>query len=60
MALYTQNLSEIDGIVGMGPKDLTENTVISLSTVPTFMENLVSEGVIVSYPPFSLALSAFH
>jgi len=36
----------VDGIVGFGPVDLTESTVSGKSSVPTFMENLVSEGVI--------------
>nr|GAT55366.1 aspartic protease [Mycena chlorophos] len=35
-----------DGIVGFGPEDLTEGTVSGSSEVPTFMQNLVSEGVI--------------
>nr|GAT51469.1 aspartic protease [Mycena chlorophos] len=35
-----------DGIVGFGPEDLTEGTVSGSSEVPTFMQTLVSEGVI--------------
>ncbi|KAJ7678780.1 putative cathepsin E [Mycena rosella] len=48
-----------DGIVGFGPVDLTEDTVSGVSTVPTFMQNLVSQGVIsenilgVSFAPLS-------
>jgi len=48
-----------DGIVGFGPVDLTEDTVSGVNTVPTFMQNLVSQGVIsenilgVSFAPLS-------
>lgn len=47
----------IDGIIGFGPVDLTDDTVSGQSTVPTFMDNLYSEGLIpvevlgVSYRP---------
>ncbi|KAJ7720802.1 putative cathepsin E [Mycena metata] len=35
-----------DGIVGFGPEELTDSTVTGVSEVPTFMQTLVSEGVI--------------
>ncbi|KAF7947584.1 hypothetical protein EAE96_008668 [Botrytis aclada] len=38
----------VDGILGVGPVDLTEGTVSGLSTVPTFMDNLKSQGSITS------------
>jgi hypothetical protein len=37
-----------DGIIGFGPTDLTEETVSGSSTVPTFMDNLYSQGTISS------------
>lgn len=36
----------VDGIFGLGPVDLTEDTVSSTNTVPTFMDNLKSQGSI--------------
>jgi len=36
----------VDGIIGFGPVDLTEDTVSGVSTVPTFMDNLYSQGTI--------------
>lgn len=36
----------VDGIIGFGPVDLTEDTVTGATTVPTFMENLKSSGAI--------------
>jgi hypothetical protein len=36
----------VDGIIGFGPVDLTESTVTGATTVPTFLENLKSSGVI--------------
>ncbi|KAJ7030601.1 aspartic peptidase domain-containing protein [Mycena alexandri] len=35
-----------DGIVGFGPEELTEDTVTGATEVPTFLQTLVSEGVI--------------
>ncbi|KAJ7729191.1 putative aspartic protease [Mycena metata] len=37
-----------DGIIGFGPEDLTEDTVSGVNEVPTFMQDLVSQGVISS------------
>ncbi|KAF8317955.1 putative aspartic protease [Clavulina sp. PMI_390] len=36
----------VDGIIGFGPVGLTQGTVSGLSTVPTFMNNLKSAGII--------------
>ena len=36
----------VDGIFGFGPVDLTEGTVSGTSTVPTFLDNLRSQGSI--------------
>lgn len=47
----------IDGIIGFGPVDLTDGTVSNQADVPTFTNNLYSEGLIpvevlgVSYRP---------
>ncbi|KAJ2960292.1 hypothetical protein NQZ79_g4322 [Umbelopsis isabellina] len=36
----------VDGIIGFGPTDLTEETVSGQSTVPTVMDNALKEGLI--------------
>lgn len=36
----------IDGILGIGPTDLTQGTVDGMSTVPTVTDNLLSQGKI--------------
>jgi hypothetical protein len=36
----------VDGIIGFGPVDLTEDTVSGEDTIPTFMDNLYSQGSI--------------
>ncbi|KAJ7196213.1 aspartic peptidase domain-containing protein [Mycena pura] len=36
----------VDGIIGFGPVDLTEETVSGSTTVPTVMDNLLSQGKI--------------
>jgi len=36
----------VDGIIGFGPVDLTEDTVSNANTVPTFTDNLYSQGSI--------------
>lgn len=36
----------VDGIIGFGPVDLTQNTVSGSDSVPTFMDNLYSQGSI--------------
>ena len=38
----------VDGIFGLGPVVLTSNTVSNADTVPTFLDNLRSQGSIVS------------
>jgi hypothetical protein len=38
----------VDGIIGFGPVDLTQGTVSNTNSVPTFMDNLYSQGSIVS------------
>ncbi|KAK1252236.1 hypothetical protein MKX08_003423 [Trichoderma sp. CBMAI-0020] len=38
----------VDGIIGFGPVDLTANTVDGADQVPTFMDNLYSQGSIAS------------
>ncbi|TGO57000.1 hypothetical protein BOTNAR_0211g00060 [Botryotinia narcissicola] len=47
-ATSASGFSTVDGILGVGPVDLTEGTVSGLSTVPTFMDNLKSQGSIAS------------
>lgn len=36
----------VDGILGLGPVDLTQGTVKGVSSVPTFMDNLYNQGSI--------------
>ena len=35
-------------IFGLGPVGLTEGTVFNMNTVPTFLDNLYSQGTLVS------------
>jgi predicted aspartyl protease len=59
VASTSTGFSGVDGIIGFGPVDLTEDTVSGESTVPTFMDNLKSTGAIstevlgVSFAPLS-------
>ncbi|KAF7293284.1 Aspartic protease [Mycena chlorophos] len=46
VASRSEGFEGTDGIVGFGPEDLTEDTVSGVSEVPTFTQNLVSQGVI--------------
>ncbi|KAF8317081.1 acid protease [Clavulina sp. PMI_390] len=46
VASKTSGFANVDGILGLGPVDLTSGTVSNASTVPTFMENLHREGAI--------------
>ncbi|KAJ7735627.1 aspartic peptidase domain-containing protein [Mycena maculata] len=46
VAKSSSGFSDVDGIIGFGPEDLTEYTVSGVSEVPTFLQNLVSQGVI--------------
>jgi len=43
---YAEGFQGVDGIVGFGPVDLTEDTVSNTNTVPTFMDNLYKQGSI--------------
>lgn len=45
-ASTASGFSGVDGIIGFGPVDLTENTVSNAYTVPTFMDNLYAQGSI--------------
>jgi len=46
VASSSTGFSGVDGIFGVGPVDLTEDTVSGVSTVPTFLDNLYSAGTI--------------
>jgi hypothetical protein len=46
VAKSSSGFTGFDGIVGFGPTDLTEDTVSGSSTVPTFLDNLYSQGTI--------------
>lgn len=45
-AFESSGFSSVDGIIGFGPVDLTEDTVSNANEVPTFMDNLYSQGTI--------------
>ncbi|KAI8579385.1 hypothetical protein K450DRAFT_241870 [Umbelopsis ramanniana AG] len=45
-ATSATGFSGVDGIIGFGPTDLTEDTVSSTSEVPTIIDNAYSEGLI--------------
>ncbi|CAK1356232.1 unnamed protein product [Cercospora beticola] len=45
-ATSAQGFTGVDGIIGFGPADLTQGTVSNANTVPTFMDNLYSQGSI--------------
>lgn len=45
-ASTSSGFTGVDGIIGFGPVDLTEDTVSNTNTVPTFMDNLKSQGSI--------------
>ncbi|KAM0154849.1 hypothetical protein ACHAQE_002517 [Botrytis cinerea] len=47
-ATSASGFSGVDGILGVGPVDLTQGTVSGLNTVPTFLDNLKSQGSITS------------
>jgi len=38
----------VDGIIGIGPQDLTKNTVVGAATIPTITQNLFTQNVITS------------
>ncbi|CAN8104095.1 unnamed protein product [Discula destructiva] len=47
-ATRSTGFSGVDGIIGFGPVGLTSGTVSNANTVPTFMDNLKSQGSIAS------------
>lgn len=57
VASTAQGFSGQDGILGIGPVDLTSNTVSNTTTVPTVTDNLYAQGTIstevigISYVP---------
>ncbi|THH06185.1 hypothetical protein EW145_g4262 [Phellinidium pouzarii] len=46
VASSTQGFDGEDGILGIGPVDLTDGTVFNTNTVPTVTDNLLSQGTI--------------
>ncbi|EIM87136.1 family A1 protease [Stereum hirsutum FP-91666 SS1] len=48
VASSVTGISGVDGILGIGPVDLTEDTVSGTSTVPTVADNLLTQGIISS------------
>ncbi|KIM89433.1 hypothetical protein PILCRDRAFT_95260 [Piloderma croceum F 1598] len=61
VASTAQGFNDVDGILGIGPVDLTSGTVSGTSDVPTVTDNLFSQGIIesdsigISYVPTSSA-----
>ena len=48
VASRAQGFNDVDGILGIGPVDLTEGTVSDNQPVPTVTDNLYSQGAIAS------------
>lgn len=48
VASSSDGFEGVDGIIGFGPEDLTEDTVSGSSEIPTFLNNLASQGTISS------------
>lgn len=48
VASTAQGFNGVDGILGVGPVDLTQGTVSSNQLVPTVTDNLFSQGTIAS------------
>ncbi|EPQ54403.1 family A1 protease [Gloeophyllum trabeum ATCC 11539] len=46
VASSTQDFNDVDGILGIGPVDLTEGTVAGNAPVPTVTDNLYAQGSI--------------
>jgi Eukaryotic aspartyl protease len=44
-AEFSEGFSNVDGILGIGPTDLTEDTVSGQSTVPTVTDNLWTQVI---------------
>jgi saccharopepsin len=63
VASTATGFSGVDGILGIGPTDLTDNTVSDVNQVPTVADNLFSQGTIstesigVFYEPASVSSS---
>jgi len=61
VASTATGFSGVDGILGIGPVDLTQGTVSGVSSVPTVTDNLFSQGTIssevigISYQPTTTA-----
>ncbi|KAF9013171.1 acid protease [Cyathus striatus] len=61
VASTAQGFDDVDGILGIGPVDLTEGTVKGASSVPTVTDNLFTQGSIstesigISYVPTTSA-----
>ncbi|KAG9315956.1 acid protease [Chiua virens] len=59
VAQSAQGFNDVDGIMGVGPVDLTEGTVSNTGLVPTVTDNLYAQGTIpadmlgISYEPSS-------
>jgi len=57
VATTANGFSDVDGILGIGPVDLTQGTVSNTETVPTVTDNLFKQGTIptesigISYEP---------
>lgn len=47
-ATSASGFNGVDGIIGFGPVGLTQGTVSNVNTVPTFLDNLYSQGSISS------------
>jgi len=48
VASTATGFNDVDGILGIGPVDLTSGTVSNTTTVPTVVDNLFSQGTIAS------------
>ncbi|KAN0074734.1 Aspartic peptidase domain containing protein [Tylopilus felleus] len=46
VASSAQGFNDVDGIIGVGPVDLTQGTVSNTTEVPTVTDNLYSQGLI--------------
>jgi len=63
VASTAQGFQDVDGILGIGPVDLTSSTVSNTNTVPTVTDNLYAQGTIttesigISYVPTTSANS---
>ncbi|KAG1901296.1 acid protease [Suillus fuscotomentosus] len=61
VASYAEGFEDVDGILGVGPADLTQGTVSNTTEVPTVTDNLYAQGTIssnslgISYEPSSTA-----